>query len=120
MLYTKAVPYHNHTSNYKLYLLIELLKIKTIKQITDLTRNILYYSSVYVFDNGIKEIEKHTFYLCMFIEEIIIPESVMYVGETAFIDCFMLKKIYYSNVDMRTTNIGMRMNNIGMHYTFRK
>lgn len=37
--------------------------------------------------NYIKYIEDYTFHLCAFLEELKIPESVIYIGEDAFYDC---------------------------------
>lgn len=95
MRYTSAVPYYNNANNYIFYLLVQMLKLKTVKNFTDKMYKLLMSSRVFVFDKGITKIEKHTLYLCTFITEITVPDTVRSIHNQAFQDCRELVCIKY-------------------------
>lgn len=100
----KAVPSYNKKNKYIFHLLINILKIKVVKKYTTFIFNILQHSNVYIFEDNIKNIPKMFFYDCVFLEEVIIPESVLVLENFCFSFCTSLKNIIIPNSVIHISN----------------
>lgn len=96
--YIKAIPQYNFSNNYILFLLIKLLKIKTVKNYTDLIFKInkIFLESVYIFEKDLQIIKKELFYET-YIEKIIMPDTILEIEDKAFMNCNYLKEVVISN-----------------------